>query len=230
MPITEPASTPSHSEDPCRTKLHELSQHAERVAHELNDLLTLVLGNVMLARSALEQHADPTPHLDEILRTAGQGTVLSHQLLSFARISAAPLEPRRVRPTRAGTVVIAEDEPMVAELTRRVLSHAGYQVHVTHDGQAALDAVRKLPDVILVVSDIVMPYMSGLELARTLSEERPDLPMLLVSGYPEDTRRQGHETLARTPFLAKPFKGADLLAAVDALINGRASERQAISG
>ncbi len=236
MPITSTSSSSAPSRPPkadapgtdfeaCRNKLRQLAQHTERVAHDFNDLLTLVLGNVMLARSALEQATDPGPHLDEILRTAGQGTALSHQLLSFARMSAAPLEPRRVRPMRAGTIVIAEDEPMVAELTRRVLTHAGYQVHVTHDGQAALDAVRKLPDVTLVVSDIVMPFMSGLELARTLSDERPDLPMLLVSGYPEDTRRQGHETLANTPFLAKPFKAADLLAAIDALIHGRMTPR-----
>lgn len=203
-----------------RAKLRQLAQQSERVAHDFNDLLTLVLGHATLAKNALENPAEAATHLEEIRRSAEQAAVLSQQLLSLARRNAVPSEPTRAREGHgSGYIIIAEDEPMVAELTRRILVHAGHRVRVTHDGQAALDAIRKEGDDIeLVVSDIVMPHMSGLELAKALSEERPDLPLLLVSGYPEDDRRLSDETLARTPFLPKPFKAADLLAAIDGLL------------
>jgi len=215
-----PVGTTTASGDACRAKLRELAQHTERAAHDFNDLLTLVLGHVTLAQNALDQHGDPSPHLREIQRTAGQAASLSQQLLSFARLNAVPSQPqRKTEAPSSGYIIIAEDEPMVAELTRRILVHAGHRVRVTHDGRAALDAIRKdADDIELVVSDIVMPFMSGLELAKILSEERPDLPLLLVSGYPEDDRRLSDETLAKTPFLPKPFKAADLLAAIDGLL------------
>jgi|GEM_PF-3547921 len=208
------------SPDACHVRLRQLAQHAERVAHDFNDLLTLVMGHVTLAQRSIEDQGDASSHLEEIQRTAGQAAALSQQLLSFARLNSTPAEPlRKVEPRSSGYIVIAEDEPMVAELTRRILVQAGHRVRVTHDGQAALEAIRKeADDIELVVSDIVMPHMSGLELAKVLSEERPDLPLLLVSGYPEDDRRLSDETLASTPFLPKPFKAADLLAAIDSLL------------
>jgi two-component system cell cycle sensor histidine kinase/response regulator CckA len=132
---------------------------------------------------------------------------------------------------RSALILVAEDEPMVAELTRRILTHAGHRVVVAPDGRAALELFEQSPEPIeIVVSDIVMPHMSGLELARRLATLRPELPILLASGYPEDDRRLGDDLLSRTPFLAKPFKSSDLVAAVANLLSAaaeRAVERTA---
>ncbi len=131
-------------------------------------------------------------------------------------------EPARLVPTNpdaGGLVIVAEDEPMVAELTRRILVHAGHRVMLCRDGVEALEAIRKHQDeVALVISDIVMPRLSGLELAKQLALELPDLPLLLASGYPEDERRLNDYTLSQVAFLPKPFRAADLLQAVSQLL------------
>ena len=365
-------------------KLEAVSRMTGQVALDFNNLLTVVLGRVALARDALAQGADPGPHLDELLRVAEQAATISRRLMGFAReqsstperLDAAaflrdheallsrlvaathpsgtpprltlepsetwpilidptqltqvlvalvtraderggqvvirtgrtpsprttwivvedegPLEsalygpaesdkargadlgtvaglvrqhhgeltleadlsggrvrltfpaaadeqrlhdpstpsqteprPLPPRPNTGALVIVAEDEPMVAELTRRILTHAGHRVMLCRDGLEALEAIRAHEDeVALVISDIVMPRLTGLELVSQLVRELPDLPVLLASGYPEDERRLNDPTLADVAFLPKPFRAADLLAAVGALLARHATRAE----
>lgn len=155
---------------------------------------------------------------------------LSFPAAAEAHASEAAEENRRPLPPRPNTgalVIVAEDEPMVAELTRRILTHAGHRVLLCKDGLEALEAVRAHEDeVALVISDIVMPRMTGLELVNHLVRELPDLPVLLASGYPEDERRLNDPTLADVAFLPKPFRAADLLAAVGQLLARHAARAE----
>jgi len=115
-------------------------------------------------------------------------------------------------------VILAEDEPMVAELTRRILTMGGHRVLVAPDGAEALELIRQHRDeVSLVVSDIVMPRVSGIDLAARLHAESPEIPVLLASGYPED-EQQLSLSLPRYTFLAKPFRAQELLDLVSGLI------------
>lgn len=365
-------------------KLEAVSRMTGQVALDFNNLLTVVLGRVALARDALGQGADPGPHLDELLRVAEQAATISRRLMSFAREQTSPPErldvsaflrdhqalltrlvaathpagtppkvtvetaetwpilidptqltqvlvalmtradergghvvirtgrtatprttwlvvedegpldgalygpadhdkargadlgtvaglvrqhhgeltleadliggrvrlsfpavadeqrlqdmstsganearPLPPRPDTGALVIVAEDEPMVAELTRRILTHAGHRVKLCKDGLEALDAIRAHEDeVALVISDIVMPRLSGLELVSQLVRELPDLPVLLASGYPEDERRLNDPTLADVAFLPKPFRAADLLAAVGQLLARHAARAE----
>jgi CheY-like chemotaxis protein len=211
------------------------SSRATDIALELNNLLTVVLGSVALARNALAHGADPVPHLDELQRAAEQAAGFSRRLMGLSR-GHVPLEivdvadalaTREAEPARkvesGALVIVAEDEPMVAELTRRILVHAGHRVMLCKDGLEALEYIRAHHDeVALVVSDIVMPRLSGLELVAQLATELPDLPVLLASGYPEDERRLNDPTLAAVAFLPKPYRAADLLAAVSQLLQRHA--------
>lgn len=150
--------------------------------------------------------------------------------LEAAEHSAPEARPLPPRPDTGALVIVAEDEPMVAELTRRILTHAGHRVKLCKDGLEALEAIRAHEDeVALVISDIVMPRLSGLELVSQLVRELPDLPVLLASGYPEDERRLNDPTLADVAFLPKPFRAADLLAAVGQLLARHAARTQARS-
>ncbi len=151
----------------------------------------------------------------------GQGTTLE----VYLPIAAAPLAPEVLEKALAGvpgavgrTVLLAEDEPGLRQLAERVLKSAGYRVLVAADGAEALQEVRAYAGPIdLLVADVVMPRLGGLELADQVLAERPRTRVLMMSGYAQDSRSPA--TLANVPFLAKPFSPAELLAAASAAIN-----------
>ncbi|MBI5600862.1 MAG: response regulator, partial [Gemmatimonadetes bacterium] len=116
------------------------------------------------------------------------------------------------------TVLLAEDDAGLRQLAERVLQSAGYRVLVAPDGAGALEESRAHAGPIdLLVADVVMPRLGGLELARQILAERPRTRVLMMSGYAQDSRAAA--ALANVPFLAKPFSPAELLAAASAAIN-----------
>jgi CheY-like chemotaxis protein len=120
------------------------------------------------------------------------------------------------------TILLVEDEPLLRRLTSRTLRHAGYEVVEAEDGEAALDRARELGDRLdLVVSDVVMPRLSGTELCRRLRADRPELPVLLMSGYPEPGVG-GRPIPEETELLLKPFDGAELRDAVERALEAAA--------
>jgi two-component system cell cycle sensor histidine kinase/response regulator CckA len=123
-----------------------------------------------------------------------------------------------VRPSPAGSVrtptrgteliLLVEDDPSVQDLLRGFLEDAGYRVLAADDGSAGLEMVRRSAQRIdLVVTDVVMPRMNGIELARHLRHEQPDLKILLMSGYTRDRNRLEDDRLLGPDcgFLQKPF-------------------------
>jgi CheY-like chemotaxis protein len=104
------------------------------------------------------------------------------------------------------TVLVVEDEPAVLALSRRALEAQGYVVLSASDAAAALRVVERHGGMIhLLLTDVVMPGLSGRELADQLSGQRPGIRVLYMSGYPGDAVVQ-HGTLpAGSAFLQKPF-------------------------
>ena len=117
----------------------------------------------------------------------------------------------------SATVLIAEDEALVRQVIARVLGRAGYTVIEAQDGEQALQMVRRPTAAIdLVISDVVMAKLGGLDLAKRLTSERPGLPVLLVSGY---NREEMTDDPSRTiSFLRKPFTPGELLEKVSTLL------------
>ena len=112
-----------------------------------------------------------------------------------------PDEPARAS---AGTVLLVDDEALVRASTADMLTELGYEVVEAESGQDALALVDlRLPD--LVITDHLMPGLSGTDLAMILATERPGLPVLIVSGYAD---LDGLPT--DLPRLTKPFRQADL--------------------
>jgi two-component system, cell cycle sensor histidine kinase and response regulator CckA len=115
------------------------------------------------------------------------------------------------------TILVVDDEPSVLELVGKMLRRQGYAV-VTHsraDGALAW-ATEHPGEAHLVISDVVMPGMNGLELAEALRNRIPGLPILFVSGYPDRVPRSLVSPVA--PLLQKPFTPAQLLDAVQKLL------------
>jgi two-component system, cell cycle sensor histidine kinase and response regulator CckA len=155
----------------------------------------------------------------EVESTPGAGTTVRLALPHTERV-AHDREGGRVLAEPApgrGTVLLAEDEPAVRQLARRVLARAGYTVLEAEDGQAALEtAERASPALDLLLTDLIMPRMGGRELARRLREERPTLRVLYMSGYADSDREL--ELSSTEAFLEKPFNPVALTAKVDALL------------
>lgn len=105
---------------------------------------------------------------------------------------------------------MVEDEPGVRRLTVRTLAALGYEVLEAEGGEAALEILgRDGAEVRLLVTDVVMPRMSGIQLARRLRRERPDVKVVLVSGYADGTPGVG-ESEGWSWFLPKPFTADEL--------------------
>jgi PAS domain S-box-containing protein len=118
------------------------------------------------------------------------------------------------------TVLLAEDEPGVRKLAERILREAGYRLLVAEDGAAALEVARAYRgEIHLLVSDVVMPRLGGIELAAALLAERPGLRVLMMSGYPQRQAAESAVVLADVPFLPKPFLASDLRAAAARALN-----------
>jgi CheY-like chemotaxis protein len=119
-------------------------------------------------------------------------------------------------------VLVVDDEEIVCRLTARVLMDTGFRVLEAHDGEeaAALLGALSMNAIGLVVSDISMPRMTGLELAALMLVHWPTVPVLLVSG------QGGPPTNYAGPFLAKPFTPEALVAAAQMLLPDAEQSRQ----
>jgi CheY-like chemotaxis protein len=118
----------------------------------------------------------------------GRGSVFSVWLpLSKRSIQKPPATGDTLPTSRGGeTVLLVEDEPAVASLIEGILREAGYSTLVASDGQKALDLAAAHPGPIqLLFSDVVLPHLSGPELAERLCRQRPEIRVLLISGYAE---------------------------------------------
>jgi CheY-like chemotaxis protein len=125
-------------------------------------------------------------------------------------------------------VLLVEDDPVVLEVNTRALASFGYAVLPSASGAEALERARQHQGRIdLLVTDVVMPRMSGSALARALTALRPGLRTLFVSGHAEELATGG---LAGAAFLAKPFTASVLAARVRELLDapvGRGAVKRA---
>ena len=141
----------------------------------------------------------------------------------MAAPEAVETPPAESKPSSAsGTILLVEDEDDVRELAREILAADGFSVlEAATPGEALRVADRHAKAVDLVVTDVVMPEMSGRELAVVLLERWPGTPVLYISGYSEDAIAQHGVLDAGTTLLAKPFTPDDLRRTVSALLERR---------
>jgi two-component system cell cycle sensor histidine kinase/response regulator CckA len=110
------------------------------------------------------------------------------------------------------TVLVAEDEEIVRGLAVTILERAGYRVLAAADGEQALELSRATPGPVdALLADMVMPGMSGRELAARVLQERPGTRAVLMSGYTEEATRLGGDAAAQPLFLEKPFTPSALV-------------------
>ena len=153
----------------------------------------------------------------------GEGSVFT---LYFPPFDGAP-QPERPRTAPeavrgSGLVLVVDDDAGVRTVARHALEMRGYEVLEAEDGAAALDHLRLQGRRIgLVILDATMPNMSGESTLREFREMRPDLSVLLSSGYDEQAMRARFPGIGEDRFLPKPYGPLDLLAKVQALLPGK---------
>jgi CheY-like chemotaxis protein len=119
----------------------------------------------------------------------------------------------------SGTILIVDDEALVAELTRDILVRFGYTVLTAHTGEDAVTLYEKQSrEIKLVLLDLVMPGMDGKEVLRKLRAIDPAAKVLLSSGYSKDDDSGEWELEGVAGFVQKPFRLAELLRSVNAAI------------
>lgn len=154
----------------------------------------------------------------EVESVVGEGTVFEVHLplatpgqadATFSKLAEADPRP-------GNSVLLVEDDPAILRLAVRVLERAGYHVVATEKASAALELARDRDEGFdLLFSDVVMPDMSGPELAAAIRDVHPDMRVLFASGYVEDVlRKQGVTSGENGHFVSKPYTIESLTRAV----------------
>ena len=135
-----------------------------------------------------------------------------------------PKSPKR-RHALAWRVLVVDDEKKVCELFYRLLDREGYEVRTASSGQEALQILRDFP-ADLVITDMVMPRMDGMQLLAYVKEQYPDLDVIMATGY--GTIEDAVEAMRRGAynFITKPFKAAELMQMTEQCLRARHVERE----
>jgi two-component system, cell cycle sensor histidine kinase and response regulator CckA len=154
----------------------------------------------------------------------GRGSVFVVRLPRVPAVQPVPSLRAGLSPaggTLGRTILLVDDQEMVREMTRSVLDEEGYQVLVAADGDEALRLSEAFSGAIdLVITDVVMPGLSGPETVDRVRAVRPDARVIFVSGYTADALGEKSNLGPGTRFLQKPFKPDELAATVRAVLDG----------
>ncbi len=153
----------------------------------------------------------------------GQGAVfeiLLPRIEAPAPAAAAAAAAGAPLPRGSETVLLVEDEEMLRQLARAILEGQGYTVLDAPSGAAALEVAGTAGTIDLLLTDVVMPGMSGPDLARKVRALRPEIHVLLMSGYADDAVVRHGVVEPGTNFLQKPFTAVNLTRRVREVLDG----------
>ena len=157
----------------------------------------------------------------EVKSTPGQGTIVH---VFFPEVPGdETLAPRRESPALVGgdeSILVVDDEQMVADYLKEFLERFGYRVTVCNDGNSALAVFTRNPDAFdLVITDQTMPGKTGLDMARTLLALRPGLPIILCSGYSSTLSPERVAQAGIRKIMMKPVSLHDLAPAIRSIFD-----------
>ena len=216
--------------------LEQANKTAGFVAHELNNLLTVIQINTEFLLDSAGANPESAEELDEIQRASRRASILARQLLASSRLEPFDLSlvtatlkrktptgmaaksratPTEKRPRTAETILLVEDEAAVRALTKKVLTQKGYRVLEASDGAIALRiAAGHVGEIDLVLTDVAMPNLGGRGMVEELRELSPGMRVLFMSGYPKEEVFPDKQSAKNTPYLQKPFTSDTLFAEV----------------
>ena len=154
----------------------------------------------------------------DVKSAPGEGSTFR---IVFPGVPAQLPEPKAIANTDlhgTGLILVVDDEPTVRDLARAVLERYGYSVLTAENGQAAVDLFRRNADTITaVLLDLTMPVMGGGEAFQLMNEIRPDIPIIISSGYGESSVRDQF-TSALAGVIRKPYTVSELREKIAAVL------------
>ena len=148
-----------------------------------------------------------------IRSAVGDGTTVELLLPRGEAVQAEPEPEEEVAEGGAESILLVDDNEMVRAMAQEVLVEAGYDVFTCSEGTAALDAAGER-DFDLLLTDVGLPGMSGRQLADSIRECRPKMPVLFITGYAENAQNRQEFLAEGMEMLPKPFSLKELLRAV----------------
>lgn len=130
------------------------------------------------------------------------------------------MESSLPRPASRGRILLAEDEPHIRRILSTVLEEAGFEVDAVGEGSVARERMAGDGRYVLVLTDLMMPGCSGLELLAAVRglPHRQGLPVIVLTAKGQDTDRRAAFDLGADDFLTKPFSPKKLLSRIDQLV------------
>jgi signal transduction histidine kinase/ActR/RegA family two-component response regulator len=151
----------------------------------------------------------------------GEGTTVTLYLPrapgNHADTQVTPASDQDARAERRPLVLLVDDDPPVRETTAELLRTLGYPVIEAGGGRAALEVLRRQPEIALMLTDVVMPDMNGPELAQAAVALRPGLPVVFISGYSDLAGMNGGAPPGR--LVSKPFRPSELVEQINAALS-----------
>lgn len=159
----------------------------------------------------------------KVTSTPGRGTVFS--VFFPCREATAPVkhaEPSGAAGWRAtGTILVVDDEDAVRRVGKRMLEHFGFQVLTAEDGLQGVEVFRAhAAEIRAVILDLTMPRMSGQEAFRAMRRIKPDVPVILSSGFPQEELTEDFTTENIADFIQKPYQTAVLAQKLRRVLEG----------
>jgi signal transduction histidine kinase/CheY-like chemotaxis protein len=152
--------------------------------------------------------------------TRGKGTTLTIYLPLSTRSAAVVDDICRKLPAGTERILFVDDESSIAEMSRERLSILGYRVTTVNHGSKALDLLRQKPDGFdLLITDMTMPGMPGDQLALAAKKIKPQMPVILCTGYSKKMSKQQAKAIGIDAFLMKPVPSGDLAETIHRVLN-----------
>lgn len=193
-----------------------VAQMAAETAHELNNVLAAMQLHLDLVGDAGDDAVALRGLVDRAARLGAQLLARSGERPEIG-IEESSAEPRPDRPPERPAVLVVDDEPSLLDTVATVLRRSGYEVHVASNGVEALGVANRTLFGVLV-TDLIMPLMDGVTLAERLRSERPQLPVLFITGHAGAGLQQRLPDDATV--LRKPFRAVELVHSIERLSPG----------
>ncbi|MBP1204763.1 PAS domain S-box-containing protein [Duganella sp. 1411] len=149
-----------------------------------------------------------------IKSTEGEGTTVA---LYFPAIVGEDGAHSKSGHSKAEKVLLVDDQPDVLETAVALFGHLGYEVLSANNGIEALETLRGNPDIAILFSDVVMPGIGGIELAKIARREFPDVKVILASGYTRSSLHDQSADLDAFDLIPKPYRLSDLIKTLGAV-------------
>ncbi len=152
--------------------------------------------------------------------TPGKGTTFD---VFFPKVESYEVQaPESSEPAtpKQEVILLVDDEKVMVDVTKQILERLGYAVVATTSSIVALEAFQEEPDEFdLVITDQTMPNMTGTQLARELIAIKPDIPVILCSGYPENVNLEEVRSIGIKKFITKPISKQDIAALIREILH-----------